>query len=126
MRNSSMIFGITLFVLSAIFTYVFVTKSIAPSINVVVSVVLTAAALAVPSAIAYFYGVKKAQQIPTNKSIFLSAAFALCVGNSTAVIFGLREISWFLFAAVVIAISYLAPVRVFKSRNEIDDSTFEK
>jgi len=46
----------------------------------------------------------------------MAVLFAYFVGNSFAMLFGLREISWFLFALVVVILSYLAPVRFFKPK----------
>jgi len=117
MQKSSLIFGTLMFLISGILTYLNLTKSLPVSLPLIINVLISAIILAVPSAIAFHFGVKKIGVEPTNPKILMAALFAFFVGNSAAIVFSLREISWFLFAAVVISLSYLAPLRLLKTKN---------
>ncbi|MDN3652882.1 hypothetical protein QWY77_08910 [Thalassotalea ponticola] len=114
MQKSSIIFGISMFLITGILTYLNLTKSLPISLALIINVLISAVVLAIPSAIAFHFGVKRIGVRPTIPKILMAALFAFFVGNSAAIVFSLREISWFLFAAVVIALSYLAPLGLLK------------
>ncbi|PKG82866.1 hypothetical protein CXF85_12080 [Colwellia sp. 75C3] len=121
MQKSSIIFGLIMFVTAFILTYFKISKVNGTDIDLILNLLITSTILAVPSAIAFFYGVKKSTIIPTIKQIVMAVAFAFLLGNTTAMFFGLREISWFLFALVVIILSYLAPIQFLKPKEAVGE-----
>jgi hypothetical protein len=116
MQKSSTIFGALMFLITGMLTYLNLAKSLPVNLGLIINVLISAVVLAIPSAIAFHFGIKKIGVKPTNPKILMAALFAFFVGNSAAIVFSLREISWFLFAAVVIVLSYLAPLRLLKSK----------
>ena len=116
MQKSSIIFGVAMFIVTAVMTYLNLSKHNVMGFDLVLSVLITSGLLSVSSTVAYFFGVKKSMINPPISKILMSVLFAFFVGNSFAMVFGLREISWYLFALVVIVLSYLAPVRFFKPK----------
>ncbi len=116
MQKPSLIFGVAMFIVTAIVTYLNSTKFNAVSFNLIINVFVTSIILSATSTVAYFFGVKKSTVNPPVSKTLMAVLFAYFVGNSFAMLFGLREISWFLFALVVVILSYLAPVRFFKPK----------
>jgi len=114
MQKPSIIFGVVMFIVTTVVTYFNLSKLNVVGVDLIINVFITSIVLTVSSTIAYFLGVKKSNVNPPVSKTFMAVFFAFFVGNSIAMVFGLREISWYLFALVVIVLSYLFPVSFFK------------
>jgi len=116
MQKSSVIFCVAMFVSSFFLIYFKLPKPNGVDLYLVINVILSSFILSIPSAVAFYFGVKKVQITPNFKQIIMAALFAYLLGNTTAMLLGLRDISWYLFALVVIVLSYIAPIRLLKPK----------
>ena len=120
MKKSSIIFGILMFLVSGILSYLNLDKNVAVNISLIANNLIAAIILATSSAIAFRLGVKKVGILPTHPKIVTAVLFAFFLGNTFSNLFSLGEVSWFLFAAVVIALSYFAPLILLKPKESME------
>ncbi|TWX63347.1 hypothetical protein [Colwellia sp. C1TZA3] len=126
MQKSSITFCLAMFFLAATLTYIQLLKISSVNFSLILNVIISALIFAVPSSIAFYFGIKKVGVVPTISKIIMAVLFAYFIGNSTMLVFNLREVSWFLFPLTVAVLSYLAPLRLLKSSEAVEEEPANK
>lgn len=110
-RHALQMFGI-LFVLSVVVGGYTGWRHSMPIQEILVGGLFGGVVLGLGGAILYSLGIKKASYLPTLKGVAMHGLFSYFMAYSASVVFGLANISWFLFAALVAVLSFASAIRL--------------
>ena len=80
--------------------------------EILVGGVLDGVVLGLGGAVFYSLGVKKASYLPTLKGVAIHGLFSYCLAYSASILFGLANVSSYLFVALVAVSTFVSAIRL--------------